>query len=371
MRDRIGSQNRSRSTATAELAPQERRVVQLAASGEPEGNALERQERLVRAATEFARALAGSDRTAFLQVFAAAFNVADTIASVPDRDRREAALNLLNALEAGTRAVSRPIATRSLAPENAESIFTDPEYVENEYQLLENPDAILPGKFRIVGGVPTTDFPDCVAVGSGFRFCCTGTLVAPNVVVTAGHCHAGNCRARIFIGPDITRPTEGRLVNVATAVLHPEYGQRAHNDLAVLILAEDVTDVQPRQIAPTSVLDAAKSVRLVGYGNTDVNSTGGFGLRRMVDVPRASDNPVFGADPGLEFVAGAPFLDKDSCNGDSGGPAYTLSGGEFLLAGATSRATNNSTRPCGDGGIYARLDKYVEWMRSIPGGHWG
>jgi secreted trypsin-like serine protease len=187
--------------------------------------------------------------------------------------------------------------------------------------------------FRIIGGVPTTDFPNCVAVGSEFRFCCTGTLVAPNVVVTAGHCHAGNCRSRIFIGPDITRPTEGRVISVATAVVHPQYGQGARNDLAVLILAEDVTDVQPQKIAPLQVVDAAKSFRLVGYGNTDVNSTGGFGVRRMVDVARASDNPAFGADPSLEFVAGAPFLDKDSCNGDSGGPAYTLASGEFLPCG--------------------------------------
>jgi hypothetical protein len=355
----------------AELAIQERRVMQLAASGVPAEDAQERQERLVRAAMEFARTLAGNDRAAFLQVFAAAFNVADTLTSVPDQDRREAALDLLNALEASPRMIGSPVAMRSLAPEDTESIFTDPEYIENEYQLLENPAAILPGMNRIVGGVPTTDFPDCVAVGSESRFCCTGTLVASNVVVTAGHCHEGNCRSRIFIGPDITRPTEGRMVNVATAVIHPQYGRGAHNDLAVLILAEDVTNVQPREMASASMVDAARSFRLVGYGNTDVNSTGGFGLRRMVDVPRASNRPIFGADPGLEFVAGAPFLNKDSCNGDSGGPAYTLSNGMFRLAGATSRATRTARRPCGDGGIYVRIDQYAEWIRSIPGGHWG
>jgi carboxypeptidase T len=370
MSDHNRSQYSSSSAESAELATQERRVVQLAASGEPEGDVRQRQEHLVQASMEFARALAGSDQAAFLQVFAAAFNVADTLASVPDQERREAALHLLNALEAGTRVTGSPAAMRSLAPRDAESIFTDPEYIANNHKLLREPQIILPGVFRIIGGVPTTDFSDCVAVGSEFRFCCTGTLVAPNVVVTAGHCHAGNCRSRIFIGPDITRPTTGRMVNVATAVLHPQYGQGKHNDLAVLILAQDVTNVQPRKMAPTQVVNAAKSFRLVGYGNTDVNSSGGFGLCRMVDVPRASDNPVFGADPGLEFVAGAPFLDKDSCNGDSGGPAYTLSGGEFLLAGATSRATKNSQRPCGDGGIYVRIDKYAPWIRSVPGGHW-
>jgi secreted trypsin-like serine protease len=75
-------------------------------------------------------------------------------------------------------------------------------------------------------------------------------------------------------------------------------------------------------------------------------------------------------DPATEFAAGAPFLDRDSCNGDSGGPAYVQVDGEWHLAGATSRATASSLRPCGDGGIYTRIDAYEEWIRSVPGGVW-
>lgn len=131
MSDSIGSQSGGRSAETAELATLERRIVHLAASGAPKGEALERQERIVQTSMAFARALAGSDRAAFLQVFAVAFNVADTIAGVPDRDRRETALNFLNALEAGTRAMGSSTAMRLLAPEDSESIFMDPEYVEN------------------------------------------------------------------------------------------------------------------------------------------------------------------------------------------------------------------------------------------------
>lgn len=49
-------------------------------------------------------------------------------------------------------------------------------------------------------------------------------------------------------------------------------------------------------------------------------------------------------------------------NSDSGGPAYVLKDGEWLLAGATSRATSNSVLNCGDGGIYARVDQYQKWI---------
>ena len=72
-------------------------------------------------------------------------------------------------------------------------------------------------------------------------------------------------------------------------------------------------------------------------------------------------------DPELEFVAGQPFLDRDSCSGDSGGPAYVAADGDWLLAGATSRATSSSVRPCGDGGIYERMHAFASWLQSIPG----
>jgi endonuclease G len=41
--------------------------------------------------------------------------------------------------------------------------------------------------------------------------------------------------------------------------------------------------------------------------------------------------------------------------------------GDWLLAAATSRATDSALNNCGDGGIYVRLDKYRRWIDGIPG----
>ncbi|MFD7655710.1 S1 family peptidase [Actinosynnema sp. NPDC059797] len=296
-------------------------------------------------AAELARAVAGDDDTLFALAFHSLLNQAAGLADTDDPVGRARA------------STARP-ADRG-APLPVPDLYTDPAYLANLREVLADGD-------RIVGGKPTSDFPDCVAVGSATGWCCSGTLVAPGAVVTAAHCARGGCGQRVFAGEDVRAP--GRVVAVREAVVHPSYGTSGpHGDIAVLLLAEPL-DTAPRAIAPVDALGGASSVRLVGYGNTDSQGRTGYGRRRVVDVPLAGDLPGYGADPGTEFVAGAPGLDRDSCNGDSGGPAYVRVGEEWLLAGATSRATDDAVRPCGDGGIYTLVGAYAEWIGSVVGG---
>jgi secreted trypsin-like serine protease len=80
------------------------------------------------------------------------------------------------------------------------------------------------------------------------------------------------------------------------------------------------------------------------------------------------DQDYYHCTSGREIVAGAPSLDKDTCNGDSGGPLYVQSSdGSLYLAGTTSRPTGTpGLRPCGNGGIYVRTDgAVVNWIQSL------
>jgi hypothetical protein len=318
------------------------------------------------AAEHLARLTAGDDDERFLLVFQSLVNVIDGFRALPREDQERHARSILAQNAALGRPRTRSAGRAAIAPPAvamADSVFSDPVFLANARKLI-------PDRQRVIGGLPTSDYRDCVAIGSSADWCCTGTLVAPNVVVTAGHCY-GPCRSRVFVGDDVRAPAEGREISVEHAVRHPDYDDNPMaNDLCVLILAEDA-GVEPRPLAGSGMLEAAGSVRLAGYGNTDVFSSGGYGIRRVVDVPLASDDPKFGSDAVKEFVAGAPFLDRDSCNGDSGGPAYVEAGGSWYLAGATSRATASAVRPCGDGGIYTRVPAFEDWIKSIPGGHWG
>jgi secreted trypsin-like serine protease len=246
---------------------------------------------------------------------------------------------------------------------------------------------IAPG-LRVVGGRKANkdEFPDCVCIGSrsddGDEYCCTGTLIGKNVVVTAGHClPCTGDSSVIYIGINTRSPG---ITYTGKAIQHPQYAQGGlHNDLTVILLDKDVTEVQPRRVATTDQVNQATFVRVVGFGNSDVSSTTGFGVKRIADVPVASiscsgatDARTLGCDARLELVAGMVGLKRDSCNGDSGGPIYVQIGDDpaksesWAVAGATSRATQTAVTACGDGGIYERLDQFLDsFIRTIPGAH--
>jgi secreted trypsin-like serine protease len=304
----------------------------------------------VRAAIEHAEKSAPHDDQAFVEALTAHF----------DQSVRQA-----------TRAAGRFRVSAGTAPRSFH-IYKDPRYLKNARELARR----TLGGTRIIGGRPVKagQFLDCVAVGSDNQWGCTGTLIASDVVVTAGHCV--DFATRVYFGGNVAQP--GRVVKVKKAVRHPRYHKGSRNDLMVLVLAEKV-NVPPRALATKALIDKATDGRAVGFGNTDALGMFGYGVKREVDVPVASpscrgkvdgsdDATAYGCDLGLEFVAGRPLLERDSCTGDSGGPFYIQDQKKnWVLAGATSRATSSSMNNCGDGGIYVRIDRYRAWIDGISG----
>lgn len=227
---------------------------------------------------------------------------------------------------------------------------------------------------RIIGGRETTDFPECCLIGreslgGSRRWFCTGVLVHPRIVLTAGHCTdqinlvALNCfNQNQLQGAEIVR---------VKPFIHKQFNRI--NDIAVLVL-QTAANTAPVRIATTQEMSEATSTTLVGFGNNNILSTVGFGIKREVEVPinfirRTLTDDLnnaefqFGFESDVEFVAGGQGF--DSCNGDSGGPAYIGVNGVRKVAGLTSRGFDFSTNPCGDGGIYTRVDVHFEFIRQI------
>jgi endonuclease G len=211
-------------------------------------------------------------------------------------------------------------------------------------------------------------------VNGSFSWFCSGALIHPRIVVTAGHCFDPNQPPNVVaLGVnDMDNLNAGEIRGVRFTVQHPRYLTTGFHDISVMILRR-ASNVTPVRLAQASELSAAQQTTLVGFGNDDILSTRGFGIKREVTVPitnpdRAGGDPEageteLGFESDLEFVAGGAGF--DSCNGDSGGPAYIDVSGERVLAGLTSRSTDTARNPCGDGGIYTRVDVHANFIRRV------
>ncbi len=228
------------------------------------------------------------------------------------------------------------------------------------------------GERTVVGGdtAPAGKWPDTAGIlFGGNQPECTGTLVAPTVVLTAAHCIDGSLSAVKLNA--IQASETGEVVDVVKRVAHPDRSF----DIGLVVLAQPA-QTQPRLIASGCVRDLymkdGADVAIVGWGATDFNasqfpSTLQQALAKITDhdCSESGKGCDTGARPDGEVIAGGDGI--DSCNGDSGGPLYLLTERGDFLAGVTSRATSDATRFCGDGGIYVRPDKVIDWIEQEGG----
>ncbi len=221
---------------------------------------------------------------------------------------------------------------------------------------------------EIVGGVTEPAHWYVVMVGDSSGGFCTGTLISKRTVLTAGHCAGGISRIYFDRGSPVTRSS----VNAIQTVRHPQYHQALTNDLSLVKLAADAP-VQPVPILREPMTNTADFLgpmfSFVGYGDTN-GSGSGFGTRRVVAFP------IYGVGPmNIPEPTGAPkgavtsidssewyyrWPNKNTCFGDSGGPAFVVRQGVERHAGATSYGDD----ACIYDGVQARTDSTtLAWIQ--------
>ena len=225
--------------------------------------------------------------------------------------------------------------------------------------------------FGIVGGeiAPEGAWPEVVAVIGQSGELCTGTLIADDWVLTAGHCD----RAQTVVVGTSDFSEGGQSIEVAEQIVHDEF--RATFDVSLVRLAHAPDDPQPRALLGgclSAFYQNGQTVTLAGFGRTNREADEVTTRLHEVEVSIVDadcSEPDRGCRtlvaPGGELRAGGNGT--DSCAGDSGGPLFLEIDGTTWLAGTVSRSATPFETPCGDGGIYVRTDAVLPWIREVTG----
>lgn len=258
---------------------------------------------------------------------------------------------------------------------------------------------------ELVGGAKSDD-PRIDAVGVTLNpngTTCTGTLIAPSLVLTAKHCIAeGSTAPELRFGADSNRPTRTVPIEGAYTCSLDEGGASGLGcDVAIYRLSRPVTDVAPLAVsvgAPMPSLVGASALA-VGYGLEDParpisgrRKSGALTIRAVGGRPWQLAFPTFESyasaaakeetpqwarenEPllrmiydytlldGYEAFAGGGAGEAQTCPGDSGGPLLVEEGGALVVYGVVSSGTGGPRAACHRfGGVFATFGPAAQTM---------
>ncbi len=228
--------------------------------------------------------------------------------------------------------------------------------------------------YPIINGTPDTDpaHEAVVAVYFNHRYWsfCSGTMIAPGVVLTAAHCAYKRPKDRfeILFGPNAQDAIHRK---VTSLWIHPDYDPSllGRGDLCLMRFSGgSPVDADPIPPLPASLAltseDEGKILQFTGYGVTE---TGQFTEKLTVktELSHVCDE--------AESCAGLGFSNKERticydqtdtggpCSGDSGGPSFMFRDNHEYVVGVTSYGDRN----CMHFGCSVKVDRYEDWINAF------
>ena len=199
---------------------------------------------------------------------------------------------------------------------------------------------------------------------------CSGTLLAPRVVLTAGHCtgEPGEFSGvRVFTESDVQHGTNNyphpgpNTIEARAWHSHPQFTEAAFflHDVGVIELQADVS----LPAGSYGTLPGTNALETLKPSSATTFTSVGYGLQRINPAQVVAEKVRMVATPHLLQIntgftgAGSLLLSNNAatggtCFGDSGGPNYL--GSTSVIAGVTSFGINGT---CGGTGGVFRLDK--------------
>lgn len=212
---------------------------------------------------------------------------------------------------------------------------------------------------------------------------CSGTLIAPTVFLTAGHCtESPAVRASIWFEADVQAgipgngypfgaPLPGATSYDGTAFTHPSYNPNAFylHDLGVVVLDEPITTLGFGVLPELGVLDGLATRRgrqdttitAVGYGLQRINPVfiEGNRVRLRATLELVDLNGTAGIPAGTSIMLSGNHHTGGTCFGDSGGPQF-LNDTNVVVA-VTSFGLNGNCAGVG-GGYRVDTADDLDWL---------
>jgi hypothetical protein len=240
--------------------------------------------------------------------------------------------------------------------------------VPTQASAIQDGDVAEPDEFTNVGVLRFID------TDTGARWRCTGTLVAPDVIITAAHCTEDADLVYYSFAP--VRPTTepdaptasgwtlggSNLDGEQSIFTDPDWDGDLQNqsldDIGVVVLDTPVSGIEPATIAPLGTLE--------GLPRGTLFTLAGFGIHyvKPIEGPRKptpvaglqrswTTSPLSNLTSDTLMLAASPNDNRGGgtiCSGDSGGPVFY----DGMLVAVTSWGTSQFCRS-GQAG-FQRLD---------------
>lgn len=252
---------------------------------------------------------------------------------------------------------------------------------ETQNESTESRD--FPGGNRIIGGSEARSgrYPYAVAMQDSFGQFCGGSLVAPDMILTAAHCQGGSYD--VVIGRHNLNSNSGDSIAMRREIPYPQYDSRTTDGDWMLVLLDRPTS----QSVPFVKLNddgnlpsIGQEVTVMGWGDmtSDDYTQEASNVLMSVDV-NAMSNAECDASEGeingwtdsyngqiTDNMLCAADNGQDSCQGDSGGPLVIQGrngdGSDDIQIGVVSWGVGCASAHFP--GVYARVSQVYDWIAS-------
>ena len=217
-------------------------------------------------------------------------------------------------------------------------------------------------------------------------FFCSGTLIAPTFVLTAGHCATDESTGkplapsgfRVVTGSvDISPDADPPVSEVSKVVVNPNYDSSDYfADAALLVLSSPSPAPTIRLATPdeTALYTPGTAAMIAGWGISDQQghtpvilqaaptTVQGYGYCSQLNSWYGDTWHAW--DTGETCAVDAADFSTGTCNGDSGGPLVTSgANGKSLEIGVTSVGPTNCDEDTAD--YFVRADAFSTWANNV------